>query len=355
MSRLRVQIVQKPQTRFFRPRFLVRRLAAGAAFVLSSTTLLVAEEQAASTMSQMEVAKGIVAAFDAIFAGPHAGMRAVHGQGVLCEGSFTASANAKSLSRAPHLQGTTVPVVIRFSNFASTPARADGDPSGSPRGMAIKFILPDGEDTDIVTHSYNGFPVSTPEDFLIFLKAVGAKDPGVLASFLATHAAAKAFIDAPKPAPVSFATEAFYGVDAFRFLNAAGVEQYGRYRIEPVLGQAHLSASEAAQRAPNFLSQDLAERLKVAPAEFRLLVQLPAPGDPIRDGSAAWAEDRPVLEIGTLTLRALAPQGSQQPLFFTPLNLVSGIASSEDPLLVARTRAYRISLDRRSKSAVARD
>lgn len=355
MSCLRVQIVQKPHTAFSRPRFLARRLAASAAFVLSSTTLLVAEEQAASTMSQMDVAKGIVAAFDAIFAGPHAGMRAVHGQGVFCEGSFTASASAKSLSRAHHFQGTTVPVVVRFSNFASIPARVDGDPSSSPRGMAIKFILPDGEDTDIVAHSYNGFPVSTPEDFLIFLKAVGAKDPGVLASFLATHAAAKAFIDAPKPAPLSFATEAFYGVDAFKFVNAAGVEQYGRYRIEPVLGQAHLSASEAAQRAPNFLSQDLAERLKVAPVEFRLLVQLPAPGDPIRDGSTAWAEDRPVLEIGTLTLRALAPEDSHQPLFFTPLNLVSGIASSEDPLLVARTRAYRISLDRRTKPSVAND
>lgn len=347
--------MQKPQPHFSRPRFLVRRLVASAAVVLSSTTMLVAGEQAASTRSQLEVAHGIVAAFDAIFAGPHAGMRAVHGQGVLCEGSFTAAASAKSLSRALHFQGTTVPVVVRFSNFASLPARVDGDPSGSPRGMAIKFILPDGEDTDIVAHSYNGFPVSTPEDFLSFLRAVGARNSQVLASFLATHPAAKAFIDAPKPAPLSFATEAFYGVDAFRFVDAAGVERYGRYRIVPVAGQAHLSESEAARRAPNFLSQDLAERLKVAPVEFRLLVQLPAPGDPILDGSTAWAEDRPVLEIGTITLRSLAPEASQRSLFFTPLNLVGGIASSGDPLLAARTQAYRISLDRRSKSTLARD
>lgn len=347
--------MQKSHTALLRKSFRVHCLVAGVTFVLSSTSQIVAEEQPASTVSQMQVAKGIVAAFDAIFAGPHAGMRAVHGQGVLCEGSFTAAAGAKSLSRASHFQGATVPVVVRFSNFASIPARADADPSGSPRGMAIKFLLPDGADTDIVAHSYNGFPVSTPEDFLNFLRAVGAKDPQVLASFLVTHAAAKAFIGAPKPAPVSFATEAFYGVNAFRFINAAEVEQYGRYRIEPVAGRAHLSPSEAAQRGPNFLSQDLAERLKVAPVEFRLLVQLPAAGDAILDGSAAWAEDRPVLEIGSLTLHTIAPQSSQQPLFFTPLNLVSGIASSDDPLLVARTRAYRLSLDRRSKAAVARD
>lgn len=91
------------------------------------------------------------------------------------------------------------------------------------------------------------------------------------------------------------------------------------------------------------------------PYEETQVVQLPAPGDPILDGSTAWAEDRPVLEIGTLTLHALASQVPQQPLFFTPLNLVSGIASSEDPLLAARTQAYRISLKRRAKSAVAGD
>jgi len=70
----------------------------------------------------------------------------------------------------------------------------------------------------------------------------------------------------------------------------------------------------------------------------------------------AWAEDRSVVEIGTITLRTLAsgPKVTEQPLFFTPLNLVSGIASSDDPLLAARTRAYRISFERRSKSVAAR-
>ncbi|MCJ2033579.1 catalase family peroxidase [Methylobacterium sp. J-068] len=354
---MKVQIVQKQCLSFSQQYSRTRWLSASVAFLMSSTTLFAAEEQASSKTNQTEIAKGIVAAFDAIFAGPHASMRAVHGQGVLCEGTFTAGASAKSVSHAVHFQGTAVPVVVRFSNFSSLPARADGDPSGSPRGMAIKFILPDGEDTDIVAHSYNGFPAGTPEDFLGFLKAVGAKDPQVLAAFLETHPAAKNFVDAPKPTPASFATEAFYGVDAFRFINAAGVEQYGRYRIEPVAGQVHLSASDAAKRAPDFLSQDLAEQLKISPAEFRLLLQLPAPGDPIHDGSVAWAENRAIVEVGTITLRTLTsgPEATDQPLFFTPLNLVSGITSSDDPLLAARTRAYRISFERRSKSVAARN
>jgi catalase len=37
-----------------------------------------------------------------------------------------------------------VPVVVRFSDFAGVPSIPDTDPRASPRGMAIKFKLPDG-------------------------------------------------------------------------------------------------------------------------------------------------------------------------------------------------------------------
>jgi hypothetical protein len=38
--------------------------------------------------------------------------------------------------------------------FAGVPAIPDTDPKASPRGLAVKFHLPDGADTDLVTHSY---------------------------------------------------------------------------------------------------------------------------------------------------------------------------------------------------------
>lgn len=230
----------------------------------------------------------------------------------------------------------------------------DGDPLGSPRGMAIKFMLPDGEDTDIVAHSYNGFPVSSGEDFLAFLKALANKDPQVLASFLASHPAARTFVDAPKPASVSFATEAFYGVNSFIFTNAGGVKRYGRYRLEPIAGLAHLSAQEAAQRSPDYLAEDLSVRLRSGPVQFRLTIQLPSPGDALLDGSVTWPDDRPAIDMGVLTLRATLPEDARhEQLLFTPLNPPKGIASSGDPLLAARTRAYRISHERREQSAVA--
>jgi len=83
------------------------------------------------------------------------------------------------------LQSTAVPVTIRFSDFAGVPAIPDTDPNASPRGLAVKFHLPDGTDTDLVTHSYNGFPTATAAEFRDLLLAIAASGP-----------------DAPKPMPL---------------------------------------------------------------------------------------------------------------------------------------------------------
>ena len=293
------------------------------------------------------VPAGIVGAFDHLFAGPHAGQRAVHANGLLCEGSFVPAPGAAMLSRAAHLRGEAKPVLVRFSNFAAVPGLPDGSPLASPRGVAIKFLLPDGNDTDIVAHSYNGFPAGTPADFLAFLRAL--PDPAATEAYAAAHSAARAFLDDPKPAPSSYGTETYFGVNAFRFTDAAGLSRYGRYHIVPVAGSSHLSAEEAASRAPDFLATELAERLRQGPVEFRLLVQLAGEGDLVEDGSVPWPANRPVVELGTLTLRALVPAGDerQADLAFVPTNLVGGIEPSTDPMLLARTQAYRISAERR--------
>lgn len=290
---------------------------------------------------------GIVGAFDTLFAGPHAGKRAVHANGLLCEGSFTPASDAAALSRAVHLQGKTVPILARFSNFAAVPGLPDGHPNASPRGLAIKFLLPDGAETDIVAHSYAGFPAGTPAEFLAFLRAL--PDPAALAAYAAAHPAARAFLDHPKPTPASYGTEAYFGVNAFIFTNAAGRSRYGRYSIVPAAGASHLSAEEAAARPPGFLARELAERMRNGPVKFRLVVQLAKEGDPITDGTAPWPADRPLLELGTLSLRVLVPEDDprQAELTFVPTNLVGGIAPSADPMLAARTQAYRISAERR--------
>ena len=327
------------------------RLFRSLAFAALAAGLASAPAEAGGTAS---TPVKIVHAFNDLF-GRHDGYRAIHAKGLVCEGTFEASSEARAVTRAVHMQGTELPVVVRFSDFAGIPSVASGSAIASPRGMSIKFILPSGFDTDIVAHSYDGFRAATPADFLGFLQAVHASGadapaPTALDRFAASHPAARRFLDAPKPTPASYATEAFFGVNAFTFENAAGNSVYGRYRIVPVAGTHYLDAEQASRRAPDFLWSELAERLQREPVRFRLMLQIADPGDPVADGTALWPEDRRQVELGTLTIRRIADdnEATERRLLFTPLNLLDGIGTSDDPMLPARTRAYAKSFSMRA-------
>jgi catalase len=292
--------------------------------------------------------------------GIHPGYRAVHAKGIVCEGAFSPAAAAASVSRAPHVQGTSVRITVRFSNFAGIPTVPDGDPLAEPRGMAIKFHLPGGTDTDIVAQSYDGFPARTAEEFLAFVRALDASGPGVssptpLANFLASHPQAKRFAEAPKPAPASFATESYYGVNAFRFTNRDGASRDVRYRIRPEAGEEHLGAAEAARRPGSFLFDELAERLDRGPARFRFLVQLAGKGDPVDDGSLPWPEERWQVELGTIAVfsQVADSAAAERRLLFDPARLADGIELSEDPLPLARSAVYGIAYRRRNANGLS--
>jgi catalase len=301
-------------------------------------------------MASSAISEQLVDALQALF-GVHPGYRAVHAKGIVCEGTFSPAPTAASVSRAPHLQDVSVPTTVRFSDFAGVPTVPDGDPLASPRGMAIKLHLPGGIDTDVVAQSYDGFPVRTAEEFLVFVRALATSGPP-LADFLASHPQAKRFAEAPKPVPASFATESYYGVNAFRFTNREGVSRAGRYRIRPEAGEEHLDAAEAARRPGNFLFEELRERLFRGPARFRLLVQLADDGDPIDDGSLPWPEGRRQVELGTIVVTApLADSAAvERRLLFDPARLVDGIGLSEDPLPLARSAVYAIAYRRRNEA-----
>src|SRR5262249_36254644 len=131
-------------------------------------------------------------------AGPHPGFRPVHAKGVVCAGTFAASAEAKRVSRAAHLHGPSVPAVVRFSHANGDPNVHDGLPN--LRALAVKCSLPDGGKTDILANSVEGFLARTPEDLLAFLRAnlpdpaTGKPDPDAVPRFLASHPATQAFL-----------------------------------------------------------------------------------------------------------------------------------------------------------------
>ena len=111
----------------------------------------------------------------------------------------------------------------------------------SPQGIAVRFHLADHVHTDIIAQSHNGFPVRTGEEFLEFLRAAIASGPGgpsppPIVAFLAAHPAAKAFVEAPKLIPASYAQQAYFAITAFKFTNSAGQSRFGRFRFLPEAG-----------------------------------------------------------------------------------------------------------------------
>ena len=329
-----------------------RSVVAAAALLLSAITAQAADTAPADA-KPLPVA--LVDTLNQLSGGPHAGYRANHAKGVLVEGNFTPAAGATGLSMAPHF-ATTVPVLVRFSNGTGVPTLPDTDPNGSPHGVAIRFVLPDGSNTDIVSISANGFPVATPEEFLGLLQAVAnsgpnAAKPSPIEQFLGSHPAAAKFVTTPRPAPDSFGTLAFYGVNAFRFSNAKGQSQYARYQILPVAGEHALSPEAGAKADANYLMDELPQRLAKGPVKFRLLAQLANDGDPLIDPTKVWPADRKLLELGTISLTKTANEQieTQKALLFNPLTLPAGIEPSADPVLLARPAAYAVSYGQRAQ------
>ncbi|MEA1677069.1 catalase family peroxidase [Nitrospirillum sp. BR 11163] len=296
-------------------------------------------------MAQPVDPKATLDALDQAFGGHQPGARAVHAKGLVVEGTFVPSPAAAGVSRAPHFQAGPTPVTIRFSNFAGIPTQADGDAMASPRGMALKFHLADGTDTDIVAHSVNGFPVATAADFLAMVQAAAAHD---LPTFLASHPGARAFEALPKPIPASYATLGYFAVNAFRFTNAQGRATLGRYRLVPEVGQTLLTPAEAAGRPADYLAAEMARRLAQGPARFRLMLQVAETGDRVDDATVAWPETRRQVDLGTLTLTGIASDQDfqQRTLLFLPGRLPAGIEPA-DPMVDARTPIYGASFRRR--------
>ena len=304
----------------------------------------------------LALSNAILEKFEALF-GAHPGFRPAHAKGIMLHGSFTPAPEAASLTKAPHFNRPSTPATVRFSNSTGVPVIPDNDPNADPRGCAIRFYLAERVHTDIVAHSTNAFPARTGQDFLEFLSAIAATDlshiPGSpLEKYLGTHPATLAFVQTPKPPPASFAQESYFGLTAMRFINTAGVSRYGRYRILPEAGNEYLEAAVAAAKGPNYLFDELEQRIAKEPIKFKVVVQLAEDGDTVDDVTVHWPENRKFLELGKLSLTepVLDESHEQKQIIFDPIPRVDGIEPSDDPLLELRAAVYLLS-GRRRRSA----
>lgn len=297
----------------------------------------------------VQLANDLIAQFHAIF-GMYPGLRPAHAKGLLLTGTFTPAPGAASLTRAPHIARESTPVTVRFSDSTGLPTIPDNSPNANPHGMAIRFHLAERVHTDIIGHAADGFPTRTGQEFLEFLRAVAASGPGTpsptpVERFLGAHPATLAYVQIPKPSPVSFATEAYFGVTAMRFLDQDGIARHGRYRIVPQAGVEYLDEAAAQGKDANYLFDELKQRVAAGPIAFDIHVQLAGEGDVVDDATIHWPEDRPLAHFGTVTLTAEAADNAaqQKRIIFDPIPRVDGIEPSDDPLLELRAAVYLLS------------
>lgn len=307
--------------------------------------------QPAPAIAQADEATQLVGDLHAAFGNHHA--RAIHAKGVILEGSFTPTKEARALCTALVFASAPVPVTVRFSDFTGFPDIPDTAEGANPRGFAVKLRLGDGSEMDIVTHSSNGFPVARASEFGELMRAIGASGPDAakptaLDQFLAAHPIAKTFLTTQKPPPASYATAAYYGVNALSFLDPKGGQASVRYRFIPAAGEHELDATTVRTKGPNYLVEEIAARVAGARVHFDWFAQIAAPGDKADDPSVAWPEDRRLVRLGTISIDRMTPNQSaaDKSLLFMPGNLPAGIEAA-DPMLAVRNAAYPISFGER--------
>ena len=152
------------------------------------------------------------------------------------------------------------------------------------------------------------------------------------------------------PVPASYATAPYYAVHTFYFTNAQGTRQPARWIAEPAAGRVGLTAEEAKALAPDFLQAELGQRAAGGPVAWDLYLQLPEPGDPLTDASAAWPAERKKVKVARLELTSVDAPGTKGPcdqVMFEPTSVPEGIETSDDPVLLIRPAAYAVSFSRR--------
>lgn len=304
-----------------------------------------------------DLSKKLLEKLDALF-GLHPGFRPVHAKGVMCSGTFTPSAEAATLTKAPHAQRQSTPVILRFSDFAGIPTISDTDPNASPRGIALRFNLAPHVHTDIIGHTHNGFPTRTGEEFVDVLRALiesqgNASKPTPFEKYLDAHPKAKEFFTTPNPIPSSFSRDSYFAVTAFKFTNKDNQSCYGRFQILPQEGNDFLAPDAVSDKGSEFLFEELEARLKRESIKMRVVVEIAPDGAEVNDATIVWPANCRKVEFGLVELTARVPSDDAEAnkIIFDPIPRVDGIEPSDDPLIELRAAIYLMTGRRRRAAA----
>ena len=284
------------------------------------------------------------------------GFRRNHAKGACVAGNFDSNGEGVRLSKAAVFQRGRVPVIGRFSLAGGQPYVADGP--AAVRAMGLSFRPPNSEEWRTAMIDIPVFIVKDPEGFYDQLLATkpdpvtGKPDPAKMKDFLARHPETGRALQIVQAKPFSsgFANASYNGLDAFRFVDAAGAATPVRWSMVAAEPFEPETPAQSAAQDKNYLFDAVIARIKRAPVEWHVVVTIGQPGDPTDNATIPWPSNRQQVDVGTLTINHIEGEapGNCRDVNFDPLVLPSGIDPSDDPLLSARSAAYSTSFTRRA-------
>src|SRR5271156_3379669 len=278
------------------------------------------------------------------------GHRRNHAKGICFTGVFEANGAGSALSKAQVFTRGQYPVLGRFNLGTADPNAPDA--TVRVRGMGLQIVTPDGEVWRTAMIDPPFFPVSTPQAFYELLLASASKDPNAMKTFAGAHPEFAAFGAWAKSAPWtgSYAEERYNSLNSFVFTKGSGERSVVRWSLLPAAQPVPVSPDVLKTRAPDFLEQEIAQRVQGGPLRWTMVVTVAGPGDPTADPSKAWPPDRRTVEVGTLIVQQVQPDrdGPCRDINYDPTVLPAGMTTSDDPFPAARSSAYRRSYDLRT-------
>jgi catalase len=287
--------------------------------------------------------------------GKFEGFRRSGAKGVCASGEFVGSPEGKNISSSSAFSGKAIPVIVRFSVGGGNPKAADN--AKSQRNLALQFNLPNNEFWQMGNISAPVFGAATPEQLFGRLQSLQADpitktaDPAKVKAFAEANPAVllqgKYF--ASKPVPASYASTNYWGVHGFGFTNANNEKVWGKWVFEPVNGVQTLSDEDAKSKGPNFLFDELRQRVAAGKASFNFNLEIAQPGDVLDNATIPLPEGRKKITLGVLKIVSLSADstGPCLNITFDPNIMPKGVEGAPDPMLRARTAPYAISLGRR--------
>jgi catalase len=234
------------------------------------------------------------------------GHRRNHAKGICFTGVFEANGNGAELSSARVFERGAYPALGRFNLGTADPNAVDA--TVRVRGLGLQIAAAGGEEWRMALINPPFFAVSTPQAFHDLLIASGKKDPEAMKMFIQANPEFTAFATWAKTAPwtASYAEEPYHGLNSFIFTDAKGGEHVVRWSLLPTANVVPISQAELHKRGPDFLEQEIVERVRTAgPQRWTMVTTVADPGDPTADPSKAWPEGRRTVQVGTLVVQRI--------------------------------------------------